>query len=72
MGIKIVGVCGTPVKRQVAQGPTNTEIMLRAVMDSASEQGDVQTDILCLAEDGFSQGCDQCNFCMAKQTEGSF
>jgi multimeric flavodoxin WrbA len=72
MEIKVVGVCGTPVKRQAAQGPTNTEILLRAVMDSASEQGDVQTDILWLAEDGFSQGCDQCNFCLTKQTDGKF
>ena len=72
MEIKVLGVCGTPVKRRAAKGPTNTEVLLRAVLDSAEEHGDVQTGILWLAEDGFSQGCTHCNFCLFKQTEEKF
>lgn len=69
MEIRVVGVCGTPVRRKMAKGPTNTEVLLTAVMDSAKEQGNVHTDILWLAEDGFSQGCDHDNWCLLKQTE---
>jgi len=72
MEIKVVGVCGTPVKRKVAKGPTNTEVILTKIMDTAKEQGDVQTDILWLAEDGFKEGCDQDNWCLMKQTEDKF
>ena len=36
MGIKVLGVCGTPVKRKVAKGPTNTEVLLNAVLAKRS------------------------------------
>jgi len=69
MEIKIVGVCGTPVRRKVAKGETNTEVLLNAILDSAKEQGnDVQTDVLWLVEDGFIKGCDMDNWCLLKQT----
>lgn len=72
MEIKVLGVCGTPVVRKSARGETNTEVLLKAVMDSVKEEKDVQTDILWLAEDGFNYGCDQCNWCVLKQSEGKF
>jgi len=71
MEIKVLGVCGTPVRRKVAKGETNTEVLLRTVMDSAKEEGDVQTDILWLAEDGFNTGCEHCNWCLLKQSAES-
>ncbi len=70
--VKVLGVCGTPVKRKAARGATNTEVLLTKVMDSAKEQGDVETDILWLAEDGFKEGCDMDNWCLMKQTEDKF
>ena len=73
MEIKVVGVCGTPVRRKVAKGPTNTEVLLNAIMDSCKEQGnDVQVDSIFLGEDGFAEGCDQDNWCLMKQTEDKY
>ncbi|MFC2002532.1 flavodoxin family protein [Chloroflexota bacterium] len=69
MEIKVLGVCGTPVKRRVAKGPTNTEVLLNAVLDSCKEQGDVETDAIFPVEDGFKEGCNQDNWCLKKQTE---
>ena len=69
MEIKVLGVCGTPVKRKVAKGPTNTEVLLDKILDSAREQGsDVTTDAIFLGEDGFCTGCDQDNWCLLKQS----
>ena len=73
MDIKVLGVCGTPVTRKRAKGPTNTEVILTKILDSAKAQGnDVQTDVLWLGEDKFTQGCDQDNWCLMKQTEDKF
>lgn len=73
MDIKVLGVCGTPVKRRVAKGPTNTEVLLNAILDSAKEQGSgVTTDAIFLGEDGFKEGCDQDNWCLMKQTADKF
>jgi multimeric flavodoxin WrbA len=73
MEIKVLGVCGTPVNRKVAKGPTNTEVLLARVLDSCKQQGsDVITDAIFLGEDKFKEGCDQCNYCLVKQTEDKF
>jgi len=73
MEIRVLGVCGTPVRRKVAKGPTNTEVLLNAILDSCKEQGsDVITDAIFLGEDGFKEGCDQDNWCLLKQTEDKF
>ena len=73
MEIKVLGVCGTPVKRKVAKGPTNTEVLLDKILDSAKEQGsDIITDAIYLGEDDFREGCDQDNWCLMKQTEDKF
>ena len=68
MEIKVLGVCGTPVTRKMAKGETNTEVLLKTVMDGAKEEGDVQTDILWLAEDKYKDGCNHCNWCLLKQS----
>lgn len=70
--IKVLGVCGTPVTRRVAKGPTNTEVLLTKVMETAKAEPGVQTDMLFLGEDGFKEGCDQDNWCLMKQTEDKF
>lgn len=73
MEIKVLGVCGTPVRRRVAKGPTNTEVLLNAILASTREQGsDVTTDAIYLGEDGFKEGCDQDNWCLLKQTKDKF
>lgn len=73
MEIRVLGVCGTPVKRKVAKGPTNTEVLLAKVMESAQAQGsDVITDSIFLGEDDFKEGCDHDNWCLLKQTEDKF
>jgi len=73
MEIKVLGVCGTPVKRRVAKGPTNTEVLLDGIMESAKAQGsDVVTENIYLGEDDFKTGCDQDNWCLMKQTADKF
>ncbi len=73
MEIKVLGVCGTPVKRKVAKGATNTEVLLNRVMDSAQKQGsDVVVNKIFLGEDDFKEGCDHDNWCLLKQTEDKY
>jgi len=73
MEIRVLGVCGTPVKRKVAKGPTNTEVLLAKVMESAQAQGsDVITESIFLGEDDFKEGCDHDNWCLLKQTEDKY
>ena len=68
MLIKVLGICGTPVK-----GETNTEILLRATLDAARGQGDdVQTDMVLLADKKITTGCDHCNWCLQLQTADKF
>jgi multimeric flavodoxin WrbA len=72
VSIKVLGVCGTPVSRRLAKGPTNTEILVNKVMEFAGKEPNVQTDTIFLGEDGFKEGCDQDNWCLMKQTEDKF
>jgi len=68
MVIKVLGICGTPVK-----GETNTEILLQATLDAARGQGDdVQTDMVLLADKKITTGCDHCNWCLQLQTADKF
>ncbi|RLI05118.1 hypothetical protein DRO26_03135 [Candidatus Bathyarchaeota archaeon] len=72
MGIKIFGICGTPVK-----GETNTEVLLKAVLNSAVEAGKrygekVETDFVRLADLKITSGCTHCNWCLQLQTADRF
>ena len=67
MKVKILGVCGSPIKKG------NTEALLRVILESARETGDVDTELVAMANwKNFKGGCVQCNYCAVKQKEGSF
>lgn len=67
MPVKIIGLCGSPIKRG------NTETLLDIVLESARETGDVETELVTMADwKNFKGGCIHCNFCAYKQTEGNF
>lgn len=64
MTLKILGICGTPVK-----GDTNTFYLTEMIMDGCRKQGDdVETEIIRLADKKISGGCNHCNWCLKKQT----
>ena len=66
MAIKILGICGTPVK-----GETNTGYLIEMIMDNCKKQGDdVETEIIGLANTKILSGCIHCNWCLEKQTRG--
>jgi len=44
MSVKILGVCGSPIKNG------NTETMLNVVLESAREIGDVETELVTMGE----------------------
>lgn len=63
--MKILGICGTPVKKE-----TNTGYLTEMIMDNCKKQGDdVETEIVRLADMEISGGCNHCNWCLKRQTE---
>lgn len=69
MKIKLLAICGTPVKGEM----TNTEYMLNEILKSseqrAAELGDeIETDLVLLGEKKIDGGCDHCNWCLKYQT----
>ena len=65
MEIKILGVCGSPIKGG------NTEAFLKEALKAAEADGEVQTEIIGLAGREI-RDCRHCNWCIRKQTEGKF
>ena len=65
MEIKILGVCGSPIKGG------NTEAFLREALKAAEALGEVQTELVSLAGKEI-RDCRHCNWCLRKQTEGKF
>ena len=64
MSFKIVGICGSPVKKG------NVEAFLGSIMDGALEKGlDVETINLSKMN---IKNCVHCNFCLAKQKQGKY
>jgi multimeric flavodoxin WrbA len=60
----VLGICGSPVKN------SNTEILLREGLKAAEDQG-AETQMITI--DGTRiEDCRQCNWCMAKQSEGTY
>jgi multimeric flavodoxin WrbA len=65
MTIKILGICGTPVK-----GETNTGYLIEMIMDNCKKQGDdIETEIIRLADKKITAGCIHCNWCLERQTK---
>jgi multimeric flavodoxin WrbA len=65
MTIKILGICGTPIK-----GETNTGYLTEMIMDNCKSRGDdVETEIIRLADKKIKAGCTHCNWCLTKQTK---
>ncbi|MBA4395690.1 MAG: hypothetical protein C0407_19225 [Desulfobacca sp.] len=62
--INIVGICGSPIK------DSNTEVILKEAL-KAVERSDVKIDIFTLYGKKI-EDCRQCNWCLAKQSEGKF
>ena len=60
----ILGICGSPIK------DSNTEVMLREGLKAAEGKG-AKTEI-CTVDGKRIEDCRQCNWCMAKQTEGIY
>jgi multimeric flavodoxin WrbA len=65
MSIRILGVCGSPVKGG------NTEVFLSEALKTAEGLGDVATELVRLIEKRIGD-CRHCNWCLSKQAEGSF
>jgi len=65
MPIKILGICGSPVKGG------NTEVFLSEALKAAEGLGDVSTESVRLIEKRIGD-CRHCNWCLSKQDEGSF
>ena len=65
MEIRILGVCGSPIK----QG--NTEVFLEATLKAAREIGDVKTEAVFLSGKDISD-CQHCNWCLTGQKPGQF
>ena len=65
MEIKILGVCGSPIK----QG--NTAAFLEATLKAAREMDDVQTEAVYLSGKDIGD-CQHCNWCLTGQKPGQF
>ena len=65
MPVKILGICGSPVKGG------NTEAFLGEALKAVEGLGDVTTESLRLIEKRIGD-CRHCNWCTSKQVEGSF
>lgn len=65
MSVKLLGISGSPIKGG------NTETLLRTAFSDVDGLEDVDTVILGLADLDIS-GCNHCNWCTRKQSEGRF
>jgi len=65
MKMKILGVCGSPVKEG------NTTVFLEEALKAARETTGVDTSTVLLAERDVSD-CQHCNWCLKGQKEGQF
>lgn len=65
MPVKILGICGSPVKGG------NTEVFLGESLKAAEGLGDVTTESIRLIEKRIAD-CRHCNWCTSRQVEGSF
>ena len=65
MNIKILGVCGSPVKKG------NTEAFLEEALKAAREMEGVNTELITLARRNIND-CIHCNWCLRSQKEGQF
>ncbi|MDM7998965.1 MAG: flavodoxin family protein [Dehalococcoidia bacterium] len=65
MPVKILGISGSPVKGG------NTEALLAEGLKHAESMGDVSTELIRLVEKRVGD-CRHCNWCLSRQTEGSF
>ncbi len=65
MKMKILGVCGSPIK----QG--NTEVFLEEALKTAGEIEDVDTEAIFLSGKDVND-CQHCNWCLRGQKEGQF
>jgi len=65
MEVKIVGICGSPIKGG------NTEAFLKEALAAAENTGDVQVEIVLLADKEIGH-CRHCNWCLTKQVENKF
>ncbi len=65
MSIKILGICGSPIKGG------NTEAFLAEALKQAEGLGDVSTELVRLVEKRIGD-CRHCNWCTSKQEAGSF
>lgn len=63
MDIKILGICGSPVKGG------NTEAFLDEALKTAREMDGVSTEMISVAGKNIG-GCRHCNWCLLKQIEG--
>jgi len=63
--IKVLGICGSPFK------DGNTEVFLRQSLEAAQGIGDVETQLITIADKDISD-CRQCNWCIIQQEEGKF
>jgi len=65
MEIKILGICGSPIKGG------NTEAFLRESLKAAEATGNIKTELITLAGKEIKD-CRHCNWCISKQEEGRF
>ena len=65
MKIRILGVCGSPIKRG------NTEIFLAEALKAAREITEVDTKVIYLSGKDI-RDCQHCNWCLKGQKEGQF
>ena len=65
MTLRILGICGSPVKGG------NTDAFLSEALKTAEGLGDVSTEMIRLIEKKIGD-CRHCNWCLSKQAEGSF
>jgi len=65
MEIKILGVCGSPIKRG------NTEVFLEVALKAARETEGVTTEAVSLSGKDISD-CQHCNWCLTGQKPGQF
>ena len=65
MEIKILGVCGSPIKEG------NTETLLRRSLEAAEATGGVKTEMITMAGKNIKD-CRHCDWCLTKQEEGKF
>ncbi len=65
MEIKILGICGSPIKGG------NTEALLGEALKAAQEFSEVRIEMIPLAGKTI-EDCRHCNWCLTKQEEGKF